>query len=78
MPKQAKTKTKNGKTPQELMNKHITNKEDVISDDDFKNMEVGADTEADNKEPVDIPENKDHPKDENKDHGIATPWDVIS
>ena len=70
-------KKKKGKTPQELMHKHISDKDDVISEDDFKNMEIGADANADNQEPLDIPDDKDRPKDEDKDPDIVTPWDVI-
>jgi phosphoribosylamine-glycine ligase len=77
MAKEAKKKKK-GKTPKELMRKHIIDKEDVISEEDFKNMEVGIGVDADNKEPLEIPENKDHPKDEDKDPGMVTPWDVIT
>lgn len=75
MPSKVKKK---GKTPKELMRKHISNKEDIITHEEFANMEIGIAMELSDEKPLDLPENKDRPKDEDKDPGILTPWDVIA
>ena len=61
------------------MHKHLLDKEDVISDDDFKNMEIGANIEkTGEQQELELPGGKNRPKDEDKDPTITTPWDVIS
>ena len=70
---------KKGKTAKELMTRHISKEDDVISDEDFKNLNIEIDTSGDvTHEPLDIPESSDRPKDEDKDPKVVTPWDVIS
>ena len=67
-----------GKTPKQVVDEHIRNKHDVITDEEFKNLELNLDVTGDvTHEPLDIPENKDRPRDEAKDRGKITPWDVI-
>ena len=79
MAKQSGKKTKKGKTPKELMHKHLLDKEDVISEEDFKNMEIGPDIDkTGEQQELELPDNKDRPKDEDKDPSIITSWDVIS
>jgi hypothetical protein len=69
---------KEGKNARELMNRHISDKNDVITEEEFKNMEI--DTTLDSgtaHETLEIRNDPDRPKDEGKDHPIVTPWDVI-
>jgi hypothetical protein len=69
------------KTPKEVMNQHIKDEKDVITEEEFKNVVVGTDMEVEKDtahEPLEIEENKHRPKDEDKDPKIVTPWDVIS
>lgn len=71
--------SKKGKTASELMNRHIRNEKDVITEEEFKDMVIETGLPAEEgSEPLDIPSQKDRPKDEDKDHLITTPWDVIS
>lgn len=68
-----------GKTAKQIMNKHIKDKNDVISDEDFKNLDVGTEiTNNTSHEPLEISEDHERPKDEDKDPKIVTPWDVIT
>jgi hypothetical protein len=68
-----------GKTPSEIMSRHIQDEKAVITDEEFKNLETGADVTDDSKhEPLDLPEDHNRPKDEDKDPRIVTPWDVIN
>lgn len=76
MTTQTKTRTRS-KTPQELMRKHILDKNDVISEEDFKNMAIGLDIESGKGSALELSDSKQRPKDENKDPGIETPWDLI-
>ena len=69
-----KAKSK-GKTAKELMSKHITDKNDVISDEDFKNLDLHF--EEDPQSPPEISNNEERPKDEEKDPETLTPWSVI-
>jgi hypothetical protein len=68
-----------GKTPKELMRKHIQDKNDVITEDDFKNLNISIDISSDIAHSVlEIPDDNERPKDEDKDPAVVTPWDVIS
>lgn len=75
MAKKATKGKKTGKTPDELVHKHILDKEDIISEEDFKNMHVGEDVKGDS---IELKIKKNRPKDEDKDPSIETPWDIIS
>lgn len=69
----------NGKTAKQVMNKHIKDKNDVISEEDFKNLNVGTEIINDSThEPLEISNDPERPKDEDKDPKIVTPWDVIT
>jgi hypothetical protein len=70
-----KKNTKKGKTAHEMMQKHIKDKNDVITNEDFSNMEVGADLRLEDEKPLEL--DKKHPKDEDKDPKMITPWDVL-
>lgn len=67
-----------GKTAKQVMSKHIQDKNDVITEEDFKNLNIGAEITNDRHEPLEISEDHDRPKDEDKDPKIVTPWDVIT
>ena len=69
---------KTGRTPKEVVDEHIKNEKDVISDEEFKNLNLNLGVVGDvTHEPLAIPDNKNRPKDEDKDHRKITPWDVI-
>lgn len=66
-------------TPGEIMGRHISNEEDIISDEEFKNLRIGTDIADEAKhKPLKIERKKNRPKDEDKDPIIKTPWDVIN
>lgn len=68
-----------GKTPRQVMSKHIRDKNDVITDEDFINLNISIDISNDTThEPLHIPDDNERPKDEDKDPSIVTPWDMIS
>ena len=70
---------KSGKTAKQIMSRHIKDKNDVITDEEFKDLDVVVDITKDSAhQPLDIPENPEHPKDEDKDPKIITLWDVIT
>jgi hypothetical protein len=69
-----------GKTAKQIVNRHISNKDDVITEEEFKNLEVGVGENATSGTthiPLKISNDPDRPKDEDKDQKIITPWDVI-
>lgn len=70
---------KKGLTAKELVDRHISDKNDVITEEEFKNLVIDVDITSDvAHEPLDISVDPDRPKDEDKDPKIATPWDVIN
>ena len=69
----------NGKTTKQIMSRHIKDKNDVITEEEFKNLNIETDLHKDTAhEEIIIPDNPNHPKDEDKDPKIVTPWDVIA
>ena len=67
-----------GKTTKQIMTKHIQDKNDVITDEDFKNLNIELDIHKDTAhEQIDIADDSERPKDEDKDPKVMTPWDVI-
>ena len=67
-----------GKTPKQVVRKHIQDKNDVITDEDFKNLNISNNISNDAAHQVlEIPDDKQRPKDEDKDPVVVTPWDVI-
>jgi hypothetical protein len=67
-----------GETPKEIMDKHLKDKNHVISEEDFKNLDISIDISNDSShEPLVIRDAEGRPKDEDKDADIVTPWDVI-
>ena len=70
---------KPGKTTKELVDDHIHDKDDIISDEAFKNVVLDLGIPGDEAhQPLPIPDKKGRPRDEDKDPRITTPWDVIS
>jgi hypothetical protein len=68
-----------GKTTQQMMNKHIHDEKDVITDEDFKNLKLDLELPGDEAhQPLEIPNDPDRPKDEDKDPKVMTPWDLIN
>ncbi|HEV7782300.1 MAG TPA: hypothetical protein VGO58_13595 [Chitinophagaceae bacterium] len=70
-----------GKTPKQIMSRHIRDEKDVITDEEFRELATGADLSQEKDtahEPLEITSDKDRPKDEDKDPKIVTPWDVIT
>jgi hypothetical protein len=68
-----------GKTPKQVVMKHIRDKNDVITEEDFKNLNISVDISNDTAQQVlEIKDDKKRPKDEDKDPKVVTPWDVIS
>ena len=73
-----KNARKEGKTTKQIMTRQISDKNAVITDEEFKNLDIDVEGATDSKhQPLQIPDNPDRPKDEDKDHNIVTPWDVI-
>ena len=68
-----------GKTPKQIMSKHIRDKNDVITDEDFKNVNISIEIPNDTSHKLlEIPVDHERPKDEDKDPSIGTPWNLIS
>jgi hypothetical protein len=69
----------NGKTANEIVKRHISDKDDKITKEDFENLYIDLSLPKDKAhEPLPIKNNKERPKDAEKDNTITTPWDVIS
>ena len=67
-----------GKTPKQVVRKHIQDKNDVITEEDFKNLNISVDIYNDTAQQVlEIPDDKERPKDEDKDPVRIIPWDLI-
>jgi hypothetical protein len=67
-----------GRTPKEIMTRHILDKNDVITDDDFIQLNISNDIPDDTAPPaLEIPDDKERPKDEDKDPAIIIPWDLV-
>lgn len=68
-----------GRTTKQVMNKHIQDENDVITEEDFRNLNINPDISNDTTlQPILISNNTERPKDEDKDPVVITPWDVIS
>ncbi len=68
-----------GKTTQEMMNQHIHDEKDVITDEDFKNLKLDLELPTDEAhQPLEISNDPDRPKDEDKDPKVMTAWDLIN
>ena len=69
----------NEKTANEIVKRHLSNKDDKITKEDLKNLKIDMSLPKDKAhEPLPIKNDKERPKDADKDNTITTPWDVIS
>lgn len=67
------------KTTTEIVKRHLSDKNDKITEDDFHSLHIDTSLPADEAhEPLPIEDKKDRPKDVEKDNSTTTPWDVIS
>ena len=74
-----KKSSSKGLTAKQIVNRHIQNKNDIITEDDMRNVTIGPSLPADEvHQPLLISPESERPKDEDKDNKTATPWDVIS
>jgi len=68
-----------GKTAKEIVKRHLSNKDDKITNEDLENLKIDLSLPKDKAhEPLPIKNDKERPKDADKDNTITTPWDVIS
>jgi hypothetical protein len=68
-----------GLTAKQIVKRHIQNKNDKITEDDIKNVNIDHSLPKDKAhQPLPISPDTERPKDEDKDNNRATPWDVIS
>jgi len=66
-------------TAKERVNQHIQDKNDVITEEDMKDVHLDLGVPKDHAhQPLPIPNKDERPHDEDKDHKNVTPWDVIS
>lgn len=71
-------KEKKGITSKELMARQIHDQKSVITDEEFKALDIEIDVDAETAhKPLEISNNPERPKDEEKDHPVVTPWDVL-
>ena len=68
-----------GKTANEIVKRHLSDKDDKITNEDFENLKIDLSLpKYKAHEPLPIKNDKERPKDADKDNTIITPWDVIS
>ncbi len=68
-----------GLTAKQIVNRHIQNKNDIITEADMMNVTIDSSLPKDKAhQPLAITADTERPKDEDKDHRITTPWDVIN
>jgi len=74
-----RSRTTQGKTASEIVKRHRSNKDDKITEEDMKNVEIDLSVPGDSAHaPLKVKKGKERPKDEQKDNATLTPWDVIS
>ena len=67
------------KTTSEIVKRHLSDKNDKITDKDFLDLHIDTSIPGDEAhEPLPVEEKKERPKDAEKDNETTTPWDVIS
>lgn len=68
-----------GKTSKEIVKRHLSDKNDKITEDDLKHLRIDLSLPKDRAhKPLPIKNDKERPKDSEKDNTTLTPWDVIS
>ena len=69
----------NSKTADEIVKRHLNDKDDKITKEDFENLHIDLSLPKDKAhKPLPIKKDKERPKDADKDNTMTTPWDVIS
>jgi len=69
----------NGKTANEIVKRHLSDKDDKITNEDLENLKIDLSIPKDKAhEPLPVKNDKERPKDADKDNTVTTPWDVIS
>jgi len=67
------------KTTTDIVKRHLSDKNDKITDKDFLDLHIDTSIPGDEAhEPLPVEEKKERPKDAEKDNETITPWDVIS
>ena len=73
------SKGSKGLTAKQIVKRHIRVKDDIITEDDMKNVRIDHSLPKDKAhQPLPISADTERPKDEDKDNKTTTPWDVIS
>jgi len=68
-----------GNTSKEIVKRHLSDKDDKITEDDLKHLRIDLSIPKDRAhKPLLIEKDKERPKDSEKDNTTLTPWDVIS
>ena|SRR5258705_13948425 len=68
-----------GKTTGQIMRRHIRDKNDVITEEDFRNLNIDPDISGEPAyQPLEILDDTERPKDDDKDPKRLIPWDIIS
>lgn len=67
------------KTTKEIVKRHLSNRHDKITDDDFKTLKIDLSIPKNRAhKPLPVKKGKGRPKDVEKDNTITTPWDLIN
>ena len=76
--KNPQKKKNKGDSAKDLVDKHMSNEDHIITDEDLKNVTIDTTIEGETAhKPLDISSDDERPKDEDKDHRFKTPWDVL-
>ena len=68
-----------GKTAKEIVKRHLSDKNDKITEDDMRHVKIDLSIPKDKAhKPLPIKKSKKRPHDSEKDNTILTPWDVVS
>ena len=66
-------------TARQIVNRHIQGKNDIITEDDMRNVKIDLSLPKDKAhQPLPISVDTERPKDADKDNKITTPWDIIN
>lgn len=77
--KQGGKKSTTHHTSDEVIKRHLSNEDDKITDADFENLKIHTSLPTDEEQqPLEIDDDKERPKDSEKDNKTITPWDVVS
>ena len=77
--KNNRIKKPKGHSADEIVKRHLSNKNDKITKQDFENLKIDLSLPEDKaRQPLPIKIDKERPKDADKDNTVTTPWDVIS